>query len=209
MPIVRVIPLFPLGLVLFPGERLPLHIYEPKYKKMVQYCQEAKKPFGIVLFHGGKLAPMGCTVNIFHVLRQYEDGRSDIIVEGKDRFRLLEILHKEEYLTANVEMIEEPAFKDEDGEMERAIALHMKLLELSGMPVRPSYYQDVNNVSFLIASNAALQLIQKQHILELEKEVQRIAFLAEHLEKLIPRVEKAEDIRRLAQSNGHPKDYRP
>lgn len=209
MPILRSLPLFPLGLVLYPNERLPLHIFEPRYKEMVTYCQEEDAPFGIVLFDEGSMAQVGCTARIDRTLNRYEDGRLDILVRGEERFRVLAVYDEEAYITADVEPISEPEQQPERDLRERAITQHMKLLELAGRTVRPSLYQDVREVSYILAHNAGLSPEQKQEVLELVTENERIAYLIEHFETLIPRVEQIEEVRRKIQSNGHMKDFPP
>jgi ATP-dependent Lon protease len=188
MPVLTDLPLFPLGLVLYPNERLPLHIFEPRYKEMIRYCLDEDAPFGIALFNDGKLADMGCTARIAEVVTRYEDGRLDIAVRGEVRFRVLQLAQERAYLTAVVETIEEPPEQPKKALKERAITQHMKLLELAGRTVRPSLYQDV---------------------LEILTENDRIAYLVSHFEALIPRVEEMEDVRRRVQSNGHFKDFPP
>ena len=209
MPILRSLPLFPLGLVLYPNERLPLHIFEPRYKEMVAYCEEEEAPFGIVLFDEGSMARVGCTARIDRTLNRYDDGRLDILVQGEERFRVLAVYDEAAYITADVEPISEPEQQPERALRERAITQHMKLLELAGRTVRPSLYQGVREVSYVLAHNAGLSPEQKQAVLELVTENERIAYLIEHFEGLIPRVEQIEEVRRKIQSNGHMKDFPP
>ena len=203
------LPIFPLGVVLYPQERLPLHIFEPKYREMVQTCLAEDGPFGVVLFDEGEMAEIGCTAQITSVVTRYDDGRMDIIVEGRRRFRLLEVHPERPYMTAAVEMMSELREPAERELKERAITQHMKLLELAGRTVRPSLYQDVREVSFVMAHNAGLTLRQKQKVLELPSESDRIAYLVDHFEELIPRVEQMEDLKRKIQSNGHFQDFPP
>lgn len=209
MATVPSLPIFPLGVVLYPQERLPLHIFEPKYREMVQVCLEDDGPFGVLLFDEGEMAEIGCTAQIINVVTRYDDGRLDILVEGRRRFRLLEVYSERLYMTAAVEMVSESWEPAESELKERAITQHMKLLELAGRTVRPSLYQDVREVSFVMAHNAGLTLRQKQQVLELPTESDRIAFLVDHFEDLIPRVEQIEDLKRKIRSNGHFKDFPP
>lgn len=209
MAAVPSLPIFPLGVVLYPQERLPLHIFEPKYREMVKVCLEEDRPFGVLLFDEGEMAEIGCTAQIINVVTRYDDGRMDILVEGRRRFRLLEVHSERPYMTAVIEMVNESREPAESELKERAITQHMKLLELAGRTVRPSLYQDVREVSFVMAHNAGLTLRQKQKVLELPSESERIAFLVDHFEDLIPRVEQIEDLKRKIQSNGHFKDFPP
>ena len=83
------IPLFPLNVVLFPGQSLPLHIFERRYREMTRHCIETNSPFGILFYDEGNLARVGCSARIVKILKQYEDGRSDILTAGERVFQLL------------------------------------------------------------------------------------------------------------------------
>src|SRR5437660_7394803 len=85
------IPLFPLEVVLLPGTPLPLHIFDPRYKEMLGECLEPKKQFGVIRAQETNLADVGCTAEILAVTKTYDDGRMDIVAEGRDRFELLEL----------------------------------------------------------------------------------------------------------------------
>ncbi len=199
--------LFPLGIVLYPGERLPLHIFEPQYKEMVGECLAQDGPFGIMLFMEGKLAQVGCIARIEQIVKRYDDGRLDLLVTGDDRFRVRELRHDKTYLTASVETLKEPDEPLDRALVERAITQHMRLLELAGRTVRPSIYQNVRTVSYILAHNAGLTPRQKQDVLELLTENERIVYLTNHFESIIPRVEQMEGLRRRIRSNGHFKDF--
>jgi ATP-dependent Lon protease len=203
------LPLFPLNLVLYPGERLPLHIFEERYKDLTQYCLDHNVPFGILRADDDSLAEVGTTALVQEVVTRYEDGRLDIAVEGKERFRLLEMHDEKSYYTGDVELLEEEAVDLDLDLKERAITQHMKLLELAGRTVRPDLYEEVEFLSYVLARNAALDGAQKQELLEVDSEAERIRYLIEHFESLIPRVEQKEDVHRRIRSNGHFKDFPP
>ena len=209
MPKIDRMPLFPLGIVLYPAERMPLHIFEPRYKEMTTQCMESESPFGIVFFDEGKMARVGCTARIEHVLERYEDGRMDLLIGGEQRFQVLDVFNDEAYLTADVETMDEPDEPLQREMQERVITQHMRLLELAGRTVRPSLYEDQENLSFVIAPNAGLTPQQKQEVLELLTENQRLDYLIGHLEGLIPKVERMEEFRHKIQSNGHFRDFPP
>lgn len=203
------LPLFPLGLVLYPSEQVPLHIFEARYRKMMRYCLENDAVFGIIFFDEGKMAEVGCTARITRILERYEDGRMDMLVTGEQRFRVLNMYDDEPYLTADAEALDESDEPVQKDVQQRLITQHMRLLELAGRTVRPNLYDYELNLSYIIAPNAGLTPQQKQEVLELQKENQRMEFLINHLESLIPQVERIEEIRRKIQSNGHFKDFPP
>ncbi len=209
MASIHSLPLFPLGLVLYPDERLPLHIFEERYKDLTHHCLENDEPFGIVFSEDGEIATTGSIARIQEVVNRYDDGRMDIMVEGEHRFRLSQLHEEESYFTADVELIEEEDAEVDLSLKERVITQHMKLLELAGRTVRPSLYEDVEFLSFVLAQNAGLDTSQKQAVLELDSENDRIQYLIRHFEELIPRVEQREDVQRRIRSNGHFKDFPP
>jgi ATP-dependent Lon protease len=207
MPLIEKLPLFPLGVVLYPNERLPLHIFEPRYKAMVQHCMETDRRFGMVYANEGKMAGVGCTARIDRIVKKYEDGRLDMFIAGETRFLVKSVYQEQAFLTADVELVVEPQAPIDRDLKERAITQHMRLLELAGRMLRPSVYQGKRDVSYVLAHNAGLTSEQKQELLEIVTENDRIVYLVRHFEGLIPRVEQREDLRRKIQSNGHIRDF--
>jgi len=203
------LPLFPLELVLYPDEQRSLFIFEERYKDLVRDCRERDLPFGIVLTQDGKLKDIGCMARIVDVTREYEDGRSEIVVAGVQRFKVQRIRHERSYLTAEVEALVDASADLESTLKERVIAQQIKLLELAGRTPRPTAYQERAALSFFMAHNAGLTLLQKQDILEMDGESERISYLVDHLERFIPAVEEAEATRQKVRSNGHFKDFPP
>ncbi len=201
------LPLFPLELVLYPGEATSLHIFEERYKLMVRDCVREKRPFGIVLFEEGKMADVGCEAQIREVLRRYPDGRMDITVVGQRRFRIEQVIDQKAYMQCEATVLTEPDEPLDSDSVERLITQHMKLLEVAGHEVRPTVYQDVDRLSFFIGRNAGLSLRQRQELLERESENARISFLVGFLEDFIPQVQQMEETRIRIRSNGHFKDF--
>ena len=204
------LPLFPLSLVLYPGEHLSLHIFEERYRALTTYCLEHDVPFGIVRAGDETLADVGTMARIDRVVKRYEDGRSDIVVQGEERFHI-ETVRRDQasYHTADVTLIEDGDTSIDPDLKERVITQHMKLLELAGRTVRPDLYEDVDRLSFVLAQNAALDNEQKQELLKHRTENERIRYLIHHFESIIPRIEQQEGVQRRIRSNGHFKDFPP
>lgn len=103
------LPLFPLNTVLFPGMLLPLHIFEERYKLMINRCVEKKQPFGVVLLRegqevGGHAVPHDVgTTAVIQGVSKLDDGRMNIVTVGRDRFRLRKVRHDEPYLVGDAE----------------------------------------------------------------------------------------------------------
>ncbi len=197
------LPLFPLGIVLLPGEPVPLHIFEPRYKEMVRVCIDDDRPFGIVYASEKTLAQVGCTARIERVAARYDDGRLDIVAVGEQRFRVDEIYRDLAYLSADVDAVEDDTADDDADARQAAIARHMKLLEMAGEAPKPHRYDQSLPVSFVIGRNAGLDLADKQRLLEMDSEAARIRYLSDHLGSLLVRLEKAREFRDLARGDGH------
>ena len=198
------LPLFPLGLVLLPGEPVPLHIFEPRYREMVARCLREDKPFGIVFASEAGMSQVGTTAWIRRVVTRYEDGRLDIVVVGEARFRLAEVHRDEAFLTADVVPVEDEPPKAADAAVrQRVITQHMKLVEMAGEEVRPALYDPPPEVSFIVGRNAGFELEQKQKLLEMASEGERLSFLAKHFAGIIKRVRRAKHLHELSRGDGH------
>jgi Lon protease-like protein len=103
------IPIFPLGLVLLPGMQVPLHIFEERYREMVDHCLEEQSQFGIVYYNGSNFRSTGCSAGIVKLVKRYEDGRKDILIEGERRFSLESIDDTGMYLHARVRYFDDCA----------------------------------------------------------------------------------------------------
>ena len=197
------LPLFPLGVVLYPSELMPLHIYESRYRTMTARCLDEDAPFGVLCTEDGKMAEVGCTARISRVLQRYTDGRLDILVSGGQRFEVLALYDNRAYLTGDVHYLEDGSRIPKPADVERVIAQHIRLLEIAGRKIRPSLYRKSDVISYIIARSAGLTLNQKQQVLEIPDEQARVEFLIRHLEVFIPRVEQTQALRQKIQSNGH------
>jgi len=197
------IPLFPLSVVLFPQEVLPLHIFEQRYKELVRNCLDKDAPFGIVGLDGAEMESVGCTARIRSVVQEYEDDTFDIEAVGETRFHVESVHDDQSYATAEVTLLTDV---DEDvaiTDRERLVAQHMKLLELLGESIRPNAYTDEHLLSFRIGAVSGLDFAQRQQLLEINSEAARITHLVNHLSGFIPRVQSVKERRDRIQSNGH------
>ena len=128
--------LFPLPLVLVPTERIPLHIFEPRYKELVGECIARGDEFGLVLDAGdGAVHEVGTRAAVADVLDELPDGRMNIVVEGGDRFRLLELTSGRSFTTAAVEDVVDEDDPAENDDSERALTLFRELAETAGADV--------------------------------------------------------------------------
>jgi len=203
MPALERIPLFPLGLVLFPEEQLPLHIFEQRYRTMIRHCLSKDVEFGVVAVEEGKIERVGCSARVRSITREYDDGRFDIETMGERRFRVEAFFEDQPYTTADVTFLDDEGDTVVGADRERLVAQHMKLLELLGETIRPNEYRRTQNLSFRIGAQAGLEVEQRQQLLEMDGEAARIAFLVQHLQDFIPRVQSVQERRDRVRSNGH------
>lgn len=200
------IPLFPLDLVLFPGQAVPLHIFEPRYREMTRHCMDTQSPFGIVLARESQLAGTGCSAMIIKVLKQYEDGSSDILTAGQSAFRLISTYDEKPYLEADVEYIE-----DDFAEGDPAVS--SKLVELCDQCHQILYGENAPrfeteggiSLAYHVATELPLEVTIRQKLLELRSEAERQSQLVAYLVEWYPQLERRERVRGKAAGNGHGK----
>ena len=193
--------LFPLGLVLLPGERVPLHVFEPRYKELIGECLAEERPFGIVLADDSGLHEVGTRASVIEVLEQFDDGRLNIVVEGDGRFRVLELTSGRSFQTGEVEEVEDDDAQVDAENSERALALFRELRELVGSDVDEPE-PTAPELSFALASRVDFGLDPKQRLLELTSESERLTLVIELLEAALVAVREEQARRELASRNG-------
>ena len=124
--------LFPLELVLLPTERVPLHIFEPRYKELIGECLRSGNEFGLVLEDEEGRREIGTRAAVVEVLQVFDDGRMNVVVEGHDRFRLRGLTSGREFLTGEVEPLDDEEEDASGSDSERALALFRELVEAVG-----------------------------------------------------------------------------
>lgn len=202
------IPLFPLPLVVLPGELLPLHIFENRYKDLVRDSLARSflgqfAEFGVLLCgERDALAQTGCTVSLYKLLEQHVDGRMEILTMGKNRFRMLERIRTGSYDEAEVAWLEDEDQNWDDALATRAFFLHRCLIErLTGTAPSDEYYTGQSSLSLYIGQSAGLEYEQKQALLSSTCENHRLEILVEHLETLLPLIDKMDRVRQQVHSN--------
>ena len=196
------IPLFPLDVVLFPGTPLPLHIFEPRYKEMIAECLSEHRTFGVVRVLEQGLAEVGCTAEIITVVKEYPDGRLDLVAEGRQRFELVRLNQERSFVQAEVLMIHDEPGTPPQADTSRVIQLHSELLAIAGAKQALSA-ADPSQLSFYLAGSLPLDLDFKQKLLALRSEAERVSLLINYLETIIPNLRRAATAREKAGGNGH------
>jgi Lon protease-like protein len=210
------LPLFPLKLVLFPGMNLPLHIFEERYKRMIAQCLKEKSEFGIVLAHEDEetgesgIAAAGCSALVTNVVRQYEDGRMDIIVRGVRRFEVVNLNQDEPCLRGEVLFFDDEEAGDAppaDTRRDQALRLCDEVMRMipsrdlaagAELPER-----DAGQLSYEVVAQLPIALNFRQTLLELRSETARLDELIQHLTQLKGFLAKLTAARVKAGSNGH------
>jgi len=196
------IPLFPLDVVLLPGTPLPLHIFEPRYKEMIGECLAENRTFGVVRAVEQGLAEVGCTAEIVTVVKEYPDGRLDLVTEGRRRFELVRVNQERSFLRAEVLMIDDEPGTASQEDSARAVQLHSELLAIAGARQELSA-ADPSLLSFYLAGSLPLDLDFKQKLISLRSEPERLSLLITYLETIIPNLRRAARTREKAGGNGH------
>jgi len=199
------IPIFPLSIVVYPGEKLPLHIFEPRYKQLIRECFEAKKPFGIPTVIKNNVQEMGTLVMLKDIVKEYDNGEMDVRTEGLQVFRILEIIRTIPDKLYSGSIVNYPEVDLDRGNaklMQTVLAgvkeLH-RLLNISKDFKKP----DEELLSFDVAHHAGLSLEEEYELLGLPRELQRQEYLKRHLQKVLPMLMEMELLKEKVKLNGH------
>lgn len=204
-----IIPLFPLELVVFPGQVVPLHIFEERYKAMVAACRggdggAGNSPFGIS-FQGATLYRVGCSLEIGKILREYEDGRLDLFAVGKRRYRMLKLYNDRPYFTGSVEFFEDGEEAADQALAERVGELYGQLRTMGrGQGLADAGIAASTSNSFQIAQAANLELEQRQHLLEMTSENRRLEAVEDYLKQRLALFHEQLEAKKRREANGHP-----
>ena len=203
------IPIFPLSIVVYPGEQLNLHIFEPRYRQLINECFATKKPFGIPAVIDDKINEMGTLVQVKEISQAYEDGKMDIKTEGLQVFRMLEAIHELPDKLYSGAIVNYPANNEKgnrilmNGIVKGIKELH-KLLNIEKKFVKP----DEELWSYDVAHHAGMSLQEEYELLELLHELQRQEYLKRHLTKVIPVLAEMEMLKEKVKLNGHFKNLK-
>jgi Lon protease-like protein len=198
----RELPIFELEAVLLPGERIPLHIFEERYKRMVGHALEEDEPFGIVFHDEEGARRVGCTARVDEVLERFDDGRMNVVVSGEDPFRVLDRFEAPDYPAGEVELIsEDEAAAIDEGAAGAARDAFAELAERA-TGERPAPEELEAASAYAIAARIELPVETKQRLLELRDEDQRMALLGKALRAVEKALADSEEIAERARSNG-------
>jgi Lon protease-like protein len=198
------IPIFPLSIVVYPHEDLNLHIFEPKYKQLVNECVEQKKPFGLPVVINNKMQDMGTLLDIIEISKTYENGEMDIKTKGTKIFRILETIDSVPDRLFSGAIVNYPN-NHEHGKrllMEKVIVAVRELHRLLNVK-KPLHKNEEDLWSYDVAHAAGLTLEQEYELLTLLNELHRQEYLKRHLAIVIPVVAEMESLKEKIKLNGH------
>jgi Lon protease-like protein len=194
--------LFPLPLVLVPTERIPLHIFEPRYVELIGECVASETEFGLVLTDGdGAVHEIGTRARVTSVLEELADGRMNVVVEGGERFRLLELTSGRSFTTGIVEPVVDENDPPEPGDVARAMDVFADLAEVAESDVDVPD-PDSPELDWALAARVDFGVESKQEVLSSTSPRERMAKLVELLETALEAVKLEAQLRERAGRNG-------
>jgi len=199
------IPVFPLGIVVYPGEIVNLHIFEPRYKQLVNECYSEDKPFGIPTVIENRLNEMGTLVRITELVKRYENGEMDIRTQGLRVFRMLELIKTVPDKLFSGAIVNYPDNVEGPGKpalMTKVIHAMRQLHQLLNI-TKDFHKPDDELASYDIAHHTGLSLEQEYELLGLLQEEQRQEYLKRHLGKVLPVIAEMETLKEKVKLNGH------
>jgi Lon protease-like protein len=199
----RLIPLFPLHVVVFPRTNLPLHIFEERYKEMIGNAVRDHSEFGVVLARDEGIVNAGCTVLVEKVVHTYPDGRLDIITRGQRRFEILNLNQEKDYLQGEVSFFDDEDFDPTPAELrDQAISNYRDLSALGAARERDEANLADPQLSFQLAQSLP-DLDFLTTLLKQRSEIGRLKQLNHYLLDYIPRQRNMERVKELAPTNGY------
>lgn len=198
------LPIFPLAIVVYPGEELNLHIFEPRYKQLMVDSNEGKKTFGIPSVINHKISEMGTLMELVEITEVYENGEMDIKTRGIKVFRMLELVKSIPDKLYGGAIVNYPKNQANGNRllMDKVIAGIRRLHAI--LKVNKTFLKaDEDLGSYEVAHHAGLTLNEEYELLQIMHELQRQEFLKQHLQKVLPVVTEMESLKNKIKLNGH------
>lgn len=198
------IPIFPLGIVVYPGESLHLHIFEPRYKQLISECYQAKKPFGVPTVIDNKMRDYGSLVEITELSKVHDNGEMDIKTSGVKVFRVLEVIKEiPEKLYSGAIVNYPDTFEEGNPELMRKVMKGIRDLHQLLKVTKEFKQEDAGVKCYDVAHHIGLSLEEEYELLGLMDERQRQEYLKRHLTKVIPMIAEMEQLKEKIKLNGH------
>ena len=198
------IPIFPLNIIVYPGEKLNLHIFEPRYRQLITECLESKKPFGIPSVIGNKVQEYGTLIEITELSKTYESGEMDIKTKGIQVFRILELIKEipDKLYSGAIVTYPDNYNNGSPGLMQKVMTNIRELHHL--LKVEKSFgKEDAELSAYEVAHHVGLSPEEEYELLMLMDELHRQEYLKRHLLKAIPLAQGMEQLKDKIKLNGH------
>jgi ATP-dependent Lon protease len=193
--------LFPLGIVLLPTERVPLHIFEPRYRELIGECIELESEFGLVFADETGVRELGTRARVDEVLEEFDDGRMNIVVEGGERFRVEKLTRGRAFMTAEVAPVDDDTDAPEAGAIARA-ASSFRALAAAAEAEAGELDEEAEQLSFRLAAQVELAPESKQELLEERSEQRRLEMVADLLDGVRQVLIATRELGERAKKNG-------
>ena len=193
--------LFPLGIVLLPTERVPLHIFEPRYRELIGECIAEEREFGLVFADENGVRELGTRARVDEVLDQFDDGRMNIVVEGRERFRVESLTRGRSFMTAEVSPVDDDGVEPQKDAVARATA-SFRALAAAAEAEAGELDEDAEQLSFRLAAQVELPPESKQELLELRSEQRRLEMVADLLDGVRAVLIATRELGERAKKNG-------
>jgi Lon protease-like protein len=206
------LPLFPLNLVAFPGERLNLHIFEPRYKQLFRECQENQITFGIPTYIDGKIMNLGTELRLEAIEKSYASGELDVKTFGIGIFRIDEFYSQAPnklYAGADIERLTLNTEEKDPILNEKIYAFLKDLFGTLDIAMKKIPKDAQSFISYDIAHHVGFSVEQEYQLLSMETELERQSFIYNHLQNIVPVAKEMENLKERALLNGHFKKIIP
>lgn len=193
---------------MFPDALYPLHIFEERYKKLINRCVKNDEYLGIVSKIEADISNVGCLVKVSNLLKTFENGSMDIIVKGYSRFMVESTgLHPDGYIEAEIVLFgDSDQSKRNDEIYEKTLNKFKSILDRTSLTMGTNFWENLNKTedrSFKLAEKSGLNLRQQQDILSLRSEKDRLNYLYRHFEKLDTTLERSEVLKDIIAADGY------
>jgi len=196
-------PIFPLELVSYPGETVNLHIFEPRYRQMMQECHDDESSFVIAPFMDGKIMPYGTRMILSQIVNIYDDGKMDVTVKGLKKVRLRDVVNPVEgklYAGAVTEVVDDDGISDafKNDQIHALVLRFQELIKADKTIIVGRTFKVYD-----LAQKIGLSAEQKYELLTTHSEKARQDYVIHHLQHIIPMIKQIEDAKARIQMNGH------
>ena len=201
------IPIFPLNLVVFPDSKYPLHIFEERYKILLQKCLTDNSGFGIVASIDKRISDVGVYVKVTQILKTYLNGELDIVVQGVERFLINSTsLHPDGYYVADVEKYDDENIMIDPRLNDELKSEFEEIVELANFKLEDAFWNNLNSAklkSYKIAEKSGLTYEQQQELLVLKNENERLSYLINYFVLIKDKVDRADTIKKIIMNDGY------